>query len=80
MLILPSLLPKNKPGEEDENRMQMVNHNGRAYYIPASETEKVQINSLFRWEQAFRVFLETHGSTPFEKLGYYTATSMDTTF
>ena len=52
------LLPKHKgniQGEED-NRMQMVNHNGRAYYVPASDLERAEINSLFRWEQAFRVF------------------------
>ena len=50
------LLPKNKPGEDDELRMQMVNHNGRAYYVPMSKVDKVQVNSLFCWEQAFRVF------------------------
>ena len=36
----------------------MVNHNGRAYYVPVSELEKTQINSLFRWQQAFRVFCD----------------------
>ena len=36
--------------------MQLVNHNGRAYYVPASELDRAEINSLFRWEQAFWVF------------------------
>ena len=50
------LIPKNQSGDEEDQRMQMVNHNGRAYYVPVSEVDKVQINSLFCWEQAYHVF------------------------
>ena len=53
------LLPRHKSPEEDQ-RMQMVNHNGRAYYVPASEFERTEINSLFRWDQAFRVFSDIY--------------------
>ena len=54
------LIPRHRSGEDSEEaaRMQLANHNGRAYYVPVSELEKTQITSLFRWEQAFRVFCD----------------------
>ena len=49
------LLPRDRQIEED-NRMEIVNQNGRTFFVPATGSESGSITNFSRWEQAFRVF------------------------
>ena len=48
------LIPRDRLANEEDNRLELIFKNGKAYWIPAHES--VAINSLAQWEQAFRVF------------------------
>ena len=53
---LEKLLPKGKNFSQrfsEDTRMQLVNREGYSYWIPA---EKEKINSVHKWEQAFRIY------------------------
>ena len=55
------LLPKDRGTDEEMQEMRMVNKNGQAFYIPASELTNAgqnAITSFNKWEQAFRVFTD----------------------
>ena len=49
------LISKNKNKSEDQ-RMEIVNHNGMTFLAPVSERKATQIASYIRWEQAFRIY------------------------
>ena len=41
--------------------MELVNRDGRTYFVPATDRDKSGIISNFsRWEQAFRVFSDIY--------------------
>ena len=50
------LLPRDRIGWHDDNRMEMMYKDGRTYFVPASERDNISISSFNRWEQAFRIF------------------------
>ena len=54
---LEKLLPKDNSRciTSDESRMELVHSEGATYFVPASERDR-KINSVRRWEQAFRVY------------------------
>ena len=49
------LISKGKLNTDDQ-RMEIVNHNGMTYLLPISDREIVSISSYNKWEQAFRVY------------------------
>ena len=50
---LEKLLPKDKLGGRDDNRLEWVQKDGGTFLVPAQRDSK--ISSFRRWEQAFRV-------------------------
>ena len=51
------LLPCDRLAFEEDNRMEIVNRNGKTYFVPATEAESGgSISNFSRWQQAFRVF------------------------
>lgn len=52
---LGKLLIKDKL--EDDNRMEIVNKDGRSYFVLASEKDIPTINSYLKWEKAFDVYM-----------------------
>ena len=40
---------------DEDNRMEIITHNGMMFLSPVAERESVQINSYMKWEQAFRI-------------------------
>ena len=50
------LLPRDRTVSDEEGRMEIVNKNGRTYFVPATESEPGGISNFSRWEQTFRVF------------------------
>ena len=49
------LISKNKLYNEDQ-RLEIVSHNGATYLSPANDRDSVQINTYNKWEQASRVY------------------------
>ena len=49
------LMPKDRGNDEDQ-RMEMINKGGLTFWVPASDCESTAISSYYKWEQAFRVF------------------------
>ena len=52
---LAKLLTKRKSQDDDE-KLEVVNKNGRMYFLPASETDSIKINNFEKWEEAFRIY------------------------
>ena len=50
------LLPRDKVGMEDDQRMELVNHNGVSYWTPMANRELGSISNFSKWETAFRVY------------------------
>ena len=51
------LLPRDRLLMEEEGRLEIVNRNGRTFFVPATDsTDTGGISNFSRWEQAFRVF------------------------
>ena len=50
------LINRNHPYKDDDQRLEIVNHNGMTFLSPVADHEVVQISSYGKWEQAFRVF------------------------
>ena len=51
------LFPRDRTIFEEENRMEIVNRNGKTYFIPANDlSDSSGITNFSRWEQAFRVY------------------------
>ena len=53
---LSKLLMKHRVGQDNDQRLEFVSKNGYTYLSPVSERDHIQINSYYKWEQAFRVF------------------------
>ena len=52
---LEKLLPKDLTRKlTNDNRMELVNHDGFTYFVPANDRDK--IGSVCKWGQAFRVY------------------------
>ena len=45
---------------EDENRMELINKDGRPVWVPVSERDLSAVSSYLKWEQAFRVFSDIY--------------------
>ena len=50
------LIPKDKILAETDHRLEIVTKNGQTFFQPVTKREGVGITSLFRWDQAFRIF------------------------
>ena len=51
------LLPWDRLLADEDNCMEIVNRNGRTYFVPASDpADTGSISNFSRWEKAFRVF------------------------
>ena len=48
------LLPKDRVSTLDDDKLELVVHNGKAFWAPVSEP--MSINNFSKWEQAFRVY------------------------
>ena len=59
-LILVSYYQEIEFQRAEDGRMELVNCDGRTYFVPATEKESSRVISNFsHWEQAFRVFTDT---------------------
>ena len=57
------LLPKDKIGKSEDNRLEWVQRDGGTFLVPAQRDSK--INSFRRWEQAFRAYATIYcGANP----------------
>ena len=54
------LLPKDRISHEEDTRMEMVNRGGISYWVPIAERSAGAINSINKWEWAFRIFLKIY--------------------
>ena len=55
------LLPRDRVGMVEDNRMELINHNGQAFYVPATDRDNNNsINNFHRWELAFWVFSDIY--------------------
>ena len=55
------LLPRDRLTREEDHRMEIVSKGGLTYFVPVADREaNGQINSFFKWEQAFRVFASVY--------------------
>ena len=52
---LSKLLERSKITDDDD-RMQMINKNGRTYFVPVSKREHNKINCYEKWETAFWIY------------------------
>ena len=50
-----NLLPRDRM-ILDENRMEIMNKNGKTFFVPANDLDNTGITNFSQWEQAFRVF------------------------
>ena len=48
------LIPKDRVMAEEDKCLEMILKGGRAFYVPVNDG--TQVNSFYKWEQAFRVF------------------------
>ena len=55
MLIFQSCCQGKRTFNSDDQRLELVHKGGQVYFKPA-ERETGGITSLYKWEQAFRVF------------------------
>ena len=54
------LIPKEKMCHEDDNRLEMINKGGLTYWVPVSDREVTVIDSVERWDQAYRVYAKLY--------------------
>ena len=78
------LLPRDRLIEGEDKQMELVNHHGSSYWVPA-EKEGGLISSFYRWEQAFRIYSriykEQYPSRATELIQYnYVISSATTSF
>ena len=50
------LIPRDRIISEEDERMELVLKNGKAFWTPVASTETANINCFSKWEQAFRIF------------------------
>ena len=48
------LIPKDKMMLEEDHQMEMVNKWGVPHWVPVADRECAEINSVTKWDQAFR--------------------------
>ena len=51
------LINRSKVISEQDQRLEIVNHNGMTYFAPVADN--IQINTYGKWEQAFRIYSNT---------------------
>ena len=54
---LAKLLHRDQVTTEEDHRLEIINKGGMTYWVPVSDRESSPINSYFKWEQAFRVYI-----------------------
>ena len=54
------IIPKGRLRDAEDTRMEMINKRGQSYWVPVQDREVTLINSLTKWEQAFRVYAEIY--------------------
>ena len=54
------LIQKDKVLAEEDNRVQLIMKGGGAFFVSANEGNATSINSLYKWDQAFRVFFDIY--------------------
>ena len=54
------LVPKDRILVANNQRYEMVVHEGKTYWLPANLHKSTAISNYNRWEQAFRVFSEIY--------------------
>ena len=57
---LAKLLPRDRVKSETDNRLEVMNKNGKTFWVPYADRENVTIYSYARWELAFRVFADIY--------------------
>ena len=50
------LIPHDRVMDQDDDRYEMIVKNGKTFWVPASNSQSVNIGSFSRWEQAYHVF------------------------
>ena len=50
------LVAKDRIDFEEEHGMEMINKDGKPFWVPVSDKDHPVINSFNKWEQAFRVY------------------------
>ena len=53
------LLPRDRV-LSDNSRLELINRDGKTYFVPADSREVGAITSFFKWEQVFRVFANVY--------------------
>ena len=54
------LIPHDRTVAEEDQRMEMINHNGQTFWQPVRDRELTSISSFYCWEQAFRLFSQIY--------------------
>ena len=55
------LLPQDRVMSDRDQCMELINKDGRAYYVPATDRDTANsITSFARWEQAYRVYTDIY--------------------
>ena len=50
------LISKDRVDQQNDNRLEILNSNGSTYLAPFSDHFVMTISSLYKWQQAFRVY------------------------
>ena len=50
------LIPRDRVKIKTDNRLEMVQQNGKTYWVPYADRENLTVNSYAQWDLAFRVF------------------------
>ena len=50
------LLPRDRLVMDEDNQMEIVNRNGKMFFVPANDNDTSGVTNFSRWEQAFRVY------------------------
>ena len=53
---LAKLLSRKHSSFESDERLEIVNKNGKMYFLLASENEPIKINNCKKWEEAFGIY------------------------
>ena len=56
------LIPRDKVKVETDNHLEMVQQNGRTYWVPYADRDNLSVNSYARWDLAFRVYSNIYTS------------------
>ena len=68
------LIPREKVTSKGDKQLEIVHKDGQMYFQPIAECENIGINSVAKWDQAFRiyctVYTETHSHRTPKMLQY----------